>query len=391
MNNKNQYLLTPFLLAFSISALLLPQASIAGKISAIDWDNDGLSDKTEARIGSSIYLADTDGDGISDKDEIGNIRKPRDTDKDGRIDILDDDDDGDGIPTVLEGTLDTDKDGKANYLDTDSDGDGLADGFEVRLTGRDSNEDGIDDLFDAEATKGQDVNGDGIDDNIVFVDSNKNGVADILDKKSSLPHLKLRLKNDAAKSASSKKEIVRMAENKPPVKTVVVAAAKLPERKVSQNKNIKHTGHSYTEKKSNSASKNADYGGSGYFYCGSTGKIVKGIKGFMMTPPGKVSLLRDATEGDYKWRVEEPGTYAIQFQIPGGMSIVRGLAKGRRIIKEGDSHPLILGTAENPAKKGYLVNAKSKDNVWYTSFEIKDNAPLVKNNNIPLAGGVCNK
>ncbi len=389
MNNKNtQYLLIPFLL---MSILLLPQVAIADSISTVDWDNDGLSDEVEKRIGSGVYLSDTDGDGISDKDEIGSVTKPRDTDKDGRIDILDFDDDGDGIPSVLEGTIDTDKDGKANYLDVDSDGDGLADGFEVKLTGKDSNQDGIDDLFDVEATKGQDVNGDGIDDHVVFVDSNKNGVPDVLDKKSSTPHLKQRVKDSVSVSSNkskSQKKSVRINENKPLAKPVVVAAAKLPAQmmKKSENKNKEHR---YTEKNKQSINENGAYGGSGYFYCGNTGKIVKGIKGFMMTPPGKVTLLRDASEGDYKWRVEVPGTYALQFQIPAGMSIVRGLAKGRRIIKEGDAHPLILGGDVNPAKKGYVLYTKT--NVWYTSFEIKDNGPLIKNNNIPLAGGVCDR
>ena len=387
MNKHIPHLLIPFALALTVS---IPQVAVAGKISTVDWDNDGISDEVEELIGSGVYLADTDGDGILDKDEIGDIKNPRDTDKDGKIDIIDLDDDGDGIPTVIEGAADKDKDGKANYLDTDSDGDGLADGFEVRLTGSDKNGDHVDDLFDVEITRGKDVNGDGIDDNISLVDSNKNGVPDLLDKKSSIPHLSKRSENNktAAKSSVSKK--VEAIKTKAAVKPVVVAAATLPNRVIETEKKVARKS-SYLEAVNLSSNESAAYGGSGYFYCGNSGKIVKGITGFMMTPPGKVTLVRNASEGDYKWQTEEPGTYALQFQIPAGMSIVRGLAKGRRIVKQGESSPLVLGGAENSAKKGYLVKSKGKNNDWYTSFEIKDGAPLTVNNNIPLSGGVCDK
>ncbi len=360
-----------------------------------DWDKDGLSDKLEQQIGSEMYLADTDGDGIDDKTEFGNGKSPRDSDKDGRIDILDLDDDGDGIPSVVEGKSDVDKDGKANYLDTDSDGDALADGFEVRLAGKDTDEDGVDDLFDVDITKGVDENGDGIDDNITLVDSNQNGIPDITDKASTYPHIKKRTENKSAQELKAKlakqaeekqakKEKAQKAKEKlenqaKSVKPVVVTAVPLPVPKKTEPR--------YTEKttKDNTS---AAYGGSGYFYCANTGKIVSGIKGFMMTPPGKVKLIRDASSGDYKWTADEPGIYAMQFQIPAGMSIVRGLAKGRRIVKGGDPDPLVLGGSENPGKKGYLMKPPG-DASWYTSFEVKDDAPYIINNNIPLAGSMC--
>ncbi len=77
-----------------------------------------------------------DNDGIA-----ADIEDPtglQDTDGDGLIDIIDDDDDGDNVPTILEGivfnsngtidqnlTLDTDGDGIFDYLDPDDDGDGI--------------------------------------------------------------------------------------------------------------------------------------------------------------------------------------------------------------------------------------------------------------------------
>lgn len=77
-------------------------------------DNDGIASDIEDPTG----LIDTDGDGL--------------------VDIIDDDDDGDNVPTILEGVIfdadgaidtelsfDTDGDGILNYLDPDDDGDGI--------------------------------------------------------------------------------------------------------------------------------------------------------------------------------------------------------------------------------------------------------------------------
>jgi len=101
-----------------------------GVTSDADTDGDGLLDVDELEMGSDPNNADTDGDGIPDGDEVEDPDDPEDTDGDGLIDILDDDDDGDGIPTSLEGTDDFDGDGIPNYLDLDSDGDSVPDALE---------------------------------------------------------------------------------------------------------------------------------------------------------------------------------------------------------------------------------------------------------------------
>lgn len=88
-----------------------------------------------------------------------------DRDQDGIPNFRDSDSDGDGIPDVIEGGMyvpsntngiarDTDGDGIADYLDTDSDGDGIPDSVENHLFSKVSNNQGIADVFlaDAEAS-----------------------------------------------------------------------------------------------------------------------------------------------------------------------------------------------------------------------------------------------
>ncbi len=164
--------------------------------SSIDFDNDGLSDELERKLGTERYLADTDGDGINDGIEVGaNPLQPLDHDHDRRIDALDSDDDNDGLPTIFEQQQDYDNDGIPDYLDTDSDNDGVADGEEAGLTLLDSDYDGIDDLVDSDSTGSEDKNGDGIKDQFQFPDRNKNGKPDFLDK--SIQYVRLKIPSDA--------------------------------------------------------------------------------------------------------------------------------------------------------------------------------------------------
>ncbi len=93
-----------------------------------DDDGDGLSNGEEELLGSNPALTDSDGDGLSDRFEA---EGRRDTDGDGTIDVLDSDDDDDGIMTVMENAdpdgngnpddaLDSNNNGKPDYLDTDN-------------------------------------------------------------------------------------------------------------------------------------------------------------------------------------------------------------------------------------------------------------------------------
>jgi outer membrane protein OmpA-like peptidoglycan-associated protein len=92
----------------------------------IDQDNDAISDEDERRLGTNPASDDSDGDGLKDNEELGaDLLNPTDTDKDGIIDALDEDDDNDTLPTLQERTIGTDP------RNADSDDDALSDADEV--------------------------------------------------------------------------------------------------------------------------------------------------------------------------------------------------------------------------------------------------------------------
>lgn len=121
---------------------------------------------------------DTDGDGVGNSEECPGLDDCTDTDQDGRPDLEDADDDGDGIPTARESApqQDTDDDGTPDYLDADDDGDGRptaeedgnADGDGDPSTNpTDLDGDDVPDYLDPDDTGGPagDVDGDGLSDN----------------------------------------------------------------------------------------------------------------------------------------------------------------------------------------------------------------------------------
>ncbi len=126
-----------------------------------DSDNDTIPDVVEG-------VGDDDGDGIPNYLD-NHDDSPKNTDTD-----------GDGIPDVVEGTQDSDGDGTPDYLDSDSDNDGAPDTLEAGVTGMDSDNDGTDDRFDPDQTGGADANNDGVDD-APLVDSDSDGFADSVD------------------------------------------------------------------------------------------------------------------------------------------------------------------------------------------------------------------
>jgi outer membrane protein OmpA-like peptidoglycan-associated protein len=138
----------------------------------IDQDNDAISDEDERRLGTNPASDDSDGDGLKDNEELGaDLLNPTDTDKDGIIDALDEDDDNDTLPTLQEATIGTDP------RNADTDDDALSDADEV------SNEKiGTDPLL-------ADTDKDGISDGSEVgsepsnpMDTDKDGIIDALDE-----------------------------------------------------------------------------------------------------------------------------------------------------------------------------------------------------------------
>ena len=193
----------------------------------VDQDNDAISDEDERRLGTDPSKDDSDGDGLKDNEELGdNLQAPTDTDGDGIIDALDDDDDNDTLSTAQEISLGTDprnKDTDDDALDdaleagenkigtdplkADTDNDGILDGSEVGSDPSqpmDTDKDGTIDALDADddndgiptaiETKinsdplNQDSDGDGISDGEEIgdnqdqpKDSDGDGVIDLID------------------------------------------------------------------------------------------------------------------------------------------------------------------------------------------------------------------
>ncbi len=176
-----------------------------------DFDNDGAPDYLESnnldtdQDGNVNQLDDDDdGDGVSTLlENLDGIHGPmnEDTDLDGIANFMDKDDDGDGVPTRNEYKVaagdDVDNDGTLNYLDTDSDGDGLLDSYEWSenespsdllrscvvvdakiCTTNDVDDDGMDNFLD------RDSDGDGKTDRSEFPlgDTDGDGIPDWLDK-----------------------------------------------------------------------------------------------------------------------------------------------------------------------------------------------------------------
>ena len=117
-----------------------------------DSDGDGLTDATEATIGTDPNNPDSDGDGIGDRFEVLYPPRPSDVDGDGTFNVNDPDSDGDGLPDSSEGgaadpftePVDTDCDGLPDFIDTDSDNDGIPDVFDNCLLDPNSAQDDAD-------------------------------------------------------------------------------------------------------------------------------------------------------------------------------------------------------------------------------------------------------
>jgi large repetitive protein len=133
----------------------------------LDSDNDGITDLIESGLPSTLDTNndgkidnpnDPDGDGImSQVDGLPNTRGDApDTDGDGIVDVLDADDDNDGILDTIENAASCTSASGTTTTNADCDGDGVPNSLDL-----DSDNDGINDVKEAGGT---DLNGDGIAD-----------------------------------------------------------------------------------------------------------------------------------------------------------------------------------------------------------------------------------
>ena len=136
-----------------------------GNILDADDDNDGVVDFNDLFPHDSRDWADTDGDGVGDNTDAfpDDATEQFDIDSDGMGDRADTDDDGDGVPDSDDTyPLDTDNDEIDNVADTDDDNDGVPD---------------LEDAFPLNASESVDTDGDGTG-NVADNDDDNDGVAD---------------------------------------------------------------------------------------------------------------------------------------------------------------------------------------------------------------------
>lgn len=399
-----------------------------------DLDQDGLTDAVELTLKTDPILADTDGDGLQDAQELGaNPKQAADSDQDGIIDALDEDDDGDRIPTVLEAIEDQDQDGLANYLDLDSDKDGKSDTEEAGLSGVDSDRDGVDDRFDADFTQGTDQNGDGIDDQSLLAGAvttfnQKTGLGskaklESLQQIAALEQITKTLNSNQvlAVEVSETAALSMIVRSSEPLDSVLPVMTKKPDTDADRlpdeleigldpkhpvdmdgdgifdfldddddGDNVLTVVEGEGDRDSDGRVNYLDRDESGYFYCATTGRIVKGIKHFKITPSADVILQQHAKNGRYRWYPIKPGTYTLQFVLPKGMHTLTELEKGQLYVTSANKPLVNLGWSEDINQDGQLAGFDPQQlPLWYSSFVIQADAPPIINHNIPLIGGEC--
>ena len=173
----------PFMLPNSSGTNPGNQIAIMG----LNIDNTYIGNYGSAQATCLVGAIDSDKDGIPDS-----VEGTADFDHDGIPNYLDLDSDGDGIPDAVEGSNDLDGDGKPNFLDLDADGDGIPDNIEAQLTqsyvaptGKDSDQNGIDDAYQTGLTP-VDTDGDGIPD-YLDIDADNDSVPDRVEAKRGTP------------------------------------------------------------------------------------------------------------------------------------------------------------------------------------------------------------
>lgn len=352
-----------------------------------DLDKDGLSNHLEEQLGSDPSSADSDHDGVADTLEIGAGTDPLDTDGDGQPDILDTDDDNDGVLTKWEVPneliapflTDTDADGVFNYLDTDDDGDGIPSREEdINRNGQlfddDSDGDGIADFLDFNDTDGPgaDRDNDGLPDLLELnIGSNPDGTDTDGDGISDELEIGLYESAPADTDGDGVFDFLDQDDDGDGIPTLVEGEG---------------------DRDGDGRVNYLDADSGVYFYCTSDGRIVDNISDFSVLPASDTEVTGDMASGRFRWQVSQPGTYTLKFTLPEGMSIAGPAGAEGFAAGEADSGAVSLGRGEDITRKGFLSDFDQRDLPdWYEQFVIQDNSVSLINLNIPLQGGVCSQ
>lgn len=423
-------------LSCNIRAEQISSPAAIANMQTQDSDQDKLADALELKLKTDPILADTDGDGLGDAIEIGaNLESPIDSDQDGIINALDQDDDGDRIPTVLESTEDKDQDGLANYLDFDSDNDSKSDTVEADLSNADNDQDGIDDLFDADFPNGSDQNGDGVDDRSVLAEAVTTFSQEAVLAANSMPESSQEnLSLEQATVTLNANQVLDVEVSETAELSMIVKPSEQldeslstltkkpdtdgdrlpdeleigldPKHPVDMDKdgvfdfldedddgdNVLTVIEGEADRDGDGRVNYLDIDESGYFYCATNGYIVTGIRNFKITPSADVVLQQDAKNGRYRWYPIRPGTYTLQFVLPKGMHTLTELEKNQLYVTSANGPLVNLGWSEDINQEGHLSHFNPQQlPLWYSSFVIQAGAPPMINHNIPLIGGECDK
>lgn len=127
------------------------------------------------------------------------------------------------------------------------------------------------------------------------------------------------------------------------------------------------------------------YDPTGYFYDVITGEIITG-GAVSLSGPGGVTLWQSGGNGQYEFETDgTPGTYLLTVTPPlGFIPAPMRSAESAPFDPTGQPDPAAIGSAENSAAPGTLVDPSAPANPFYLTFTLGADDPRIINNNLPL-------
>ncbi len=132
-----------------------------------------------------------------------------------------------------------------------------------------------------------------------------------------------------------------------------------------------------------------DFDPTGYFYCSSNGKIIKGGT-IAVEGPGNVNIISNGSNGYYQFTMDAAGEYIMYVSPPVGTQIDPNYPASNTVLDPtGQSNPYVLGSGEK-ASTGILSDPSPTTNTpWYNRINVENGDPIIISNNIPLVGTIC--